>query len=117
MCGLCGIVRGDQAGPVGERELLAMRDSLQHCGPDDSGHHLGPGVGLGSRRLSIIDLSERGRMPMSTVDGRYVIVYNGEVYNFKELRAGLQTRGHSFRSQTDTEVILYLFVEEGPAML
>jgi asparagine synthase (glutamine-hydrolysing) len=117
MCGLCGIVRGDRAEPVGEAELLAMRDSLRHRGPDDAGHHLGPGVGLGSRRLSIIDLSERGRMPMSTPDGRFVIVHNGEVYNFKELRSELQAKGRTFRSQTDTEVLLYLFAERGPGML
>jgi len=94
-----------------------MRDSLRHRGPDDAGDYREPGVALGSRRLSIIDLSERGRMPMSTPDGRYVIVHNGEVYNFKELRAALQTKGHTFRSQTDTEVLLNLFVEHGPEML
>ena len=90
MCGLCGIVHRDPAKLVGERDLFAMRDSMTHRGPDDAGHYLGAGVALGSRRLSILDLSERGRMPMHTSDERYHIVYNGEVYNSAELRRRLQ---------------------------
>jgi asparagine synthase (glutamine-hydrolysing) len=76
-----------------------------------------PGVALASRRLAIFDLSIRGRMPMATPDGRYSIAYNGAVYNFRELRSLLEGRGHSFRTQTDTEVLLHLYAEEGPAML
>jgi len=117
MCGICGIVHQDVTRGVGERELLAMRDSLVHRGPDDAGSYVGPGVGLGSRRLSIVDLSERGRMPMQTRDGRYHIVYNGEVYNAAELRHRLRGKGYTFRSQTDTEVVLHLYADEGPAML
>jgi asparagine synthase (glutamine-hydrolysing) len=117
MCAICGIVRRDPTGPVDEHELLLMRDAMSHRGPDDAGQYLGPGVGLGSRRLSILDLSERGRMPMHTSDGRYVIVYNGEVYNSAELRHGLLAKGYTFRSRTDTEVVLYLYAEHGPAML
>jgi len=90
---------------------------LMHRGPDDAGHYLSPGIALGSRRLAILDLSKRGHMPMSTADGRYWITYNGEVYNYRELRSALETRGYTFRSHTDTEVVLYLYVDRGPAML
>jgi len=94
-----------------------MRDLLTHRGPDDAGQFIAPGIALGSRRLSIIDLSDRGHMPMTTEDGRYSITYNGEVYNFRELRSLLEDRGHRFRSDTDTEVVLRLYSDEGPAML
>jgi asparagine synthase (glutamine-hydrolysing) len=117
MCGICGIVSIDPAGPIPQSELLAMRDVLAHRGPDDSGDYLAAGIGLGSRRLAILDLSDRGHMPMRTSDGRYWIVYNGEVYNYRDLRRSLQTRGYTFRSNTDTEVLLYLYSAEGPAML
>lgn len=117
MCGLCGIAFRDvnQSGDL--HTLLSMRESLHHRGPDDAGHYLAPGIALGSRRLAILDLSERGHMPMSTPDGRYWIAYNGEVYNYREFRPWLEARGYQFRSGTDTEVLLYLFAEEGPAML
>ena len=117
MCGICGIVHRDQEYPLSERKLLAMRDTLLHRGPDDAGHYLAPGVALGARRLAILDLSERGHMPMSTADGRYWITYNGEVYNYQELRSTLESRGYTFRSNTDTEVVLYLYADKGPAML
>lgn len=100
-----------------EPSLLSMRDSMKARGPDDAGIHMGPGVALGARRLSILDLSERGHMPMSTPDGRYWITYNGEVYNYRELRARLESLGCTFRSGTDTEVVLQLYAAEGPAML
>src|SRR4029450_280202 len=103
MCGICGIVHRDQEYLTSENRLLAMRDTLTHRGPDDAGHHLAPGIALGSRRLAILDLSERGHMPMSTADGRYWITYNGEVYNYRELRSELESRGYTFRSNTDTE--------------
>jgi asparagine synthase (glutamine-hydrolysing) len=117
MCGICGIVESDRSRPVSEGVLLSMRDSLKHRGPDDAGHYIRPGVALGSRRLTILDLSERGHMPMSTPDGRYWIVYNGEVYNFQELRSVMEARGRRFHSNTDTEVVLALYAEEGPAAL
>jgi asparagine synthase (glutamine-hydrolysing) len=117
MCGLSGAVNPTGAPPLDEPTLVAMRDALLHRGPDDADHWIGPGVALASRRLAILDLSRRGRMPMMSPTGRFRIVYNGEVYNFGELRAHLEARGHSFVSQSDTEVILRLFEIEGPAML
>jgi asparagine synthase (glutamine-hydrolysing) len=117
MCGICGVVHLNPAAGIDQADLLAMRDAMIHRGPDDAGCFVAPGVALGSRRLSILDLTERGRMPMSTADGRYHIVYNGEAYNSPELRHHLQCKGYSFRSRTDTEVILYLYADEGPKML
>src|SRR4029450_4409986 len=117
MCGICGIVHRDQEYLTSENRLLAMRDTLTHRGPDDAGHYLAPGVALGSRRLAILDLSERGHMPMSTLDGRYTIVYNGEGYNYGALRRNVQARGYKFRSNTDTEVLLYFYAHHGPAIL
>jgi len=117
MCGICGIALIDREYPIPETEFLAMRDILTHRGPDDAGQYLAPGIALGSRRLAILDLSERGHMPMSTPDGRYRIIYNGEVYNYRELRSTLEARGYTFRSNTDTEVLLYLYMAEGPTML
>ena len=117
MCGICGIVSTDRLRPVNELGLRAMRDTLAHRGPDDAGLYLGQGVGLGSRRLSILDLSPRGHMPMSSHDGRYWITYNGEVYNFRSLRSELADKGHVFHSDTDTEVVLALYARFGPSML
>ena len=117
MCGLCGIVYSDHKLLASKETLIAMRDALAHRGPDDAGHYIAPGVALASRRLAILDLSERGHMPMSSPDGRYWVAYNGEIYNYRELRPALEARGHKFRSNTDTEVLLYLFIEEGPGML
>jgi len=117
MCGICGIVHDDREREISSATLRSMRDSMTHRGPDDAGEFLAPGVALGSRRLSILDLSPRGRMPMSTSEGRYHIVYNGEVYNFLELRRVLEGRGYTFQSNTDTEVLLKLYADEGPAML
>ena len=95
MCGIVGLVRSNRDAPIDPGQFTRMRDSLEHRGPDDSGQYLRPGVALGSRRLSIVDLSPRGHMPMATADGRYWIVYNGEVYNFRELRAGLEAHGET----------------------
>jgi asparagine synthase (glutamine-hydrolysing) len=117
MCGLCGVVSKNNVFPLSESLLIAMRDSLFLRGPDDGGYYIQPGIALGSRRLSIQDLSQRGHMPMSTKDGRYWIAYNGEIYNVKDLRKVLEERGYVFRSNTDTEVLLYLFESDGPAML
>jgi asparagine synthase (glutamine-hydrolysing) len=117
MCGICGVVSSDGTYPLEESVLITMRDLMVHRGPDDAGHCHLPGVALGSRRLAILDLSERGHMPMSTGNGRYWITYNGEVYNYPELRQGLEARGYTFHSNSDTEVVLNLYVEYGPEML
>jgi asparagine synthase (glutamine-hydrolysing) len=117
MCAICGIVSTDREDPITESTFLRMRDSMSHRGPDDAGHYIAPGIALGSLRLAILDLSERGHMPMSTMDGRYRIIHNGEIYNYRELRSGLQRQGYSFQSNTDTEVLLKLYAVEGPAML
>jgi asparagine synthase (glutamine-hydrolysing) len=117
MCGICGIAYPDVRQVVDGQSLVQMRDVMTHRGPDDAGSHIAPGIGLGSRRLAILDLSDRGRMPMSTPDGRFWIVHNGEIYNYRELRAPQEGRGHRFVSNTDTEVLLNLFAAEGPSML
>lgn len=106
MCGIVGICGNE---PIqGEELLVSMRDALSHRGPDDSGIWKSPdsAIMLGHRRLSIIDLSPAGHQPMSDARGRYTIVFNGEIYNFRELRDELSSFGHSFRTQSDTEVIL-----------
>ncbi|HEX9818065.1 MAG TPA: asparagine synthase (glutamine-hydrolyzing) [Methylomirabilota bacterium] len=108
MCGIAGIVGGAPARPT----LEAMLAALEHRGPDDRGVHLGDGVALGMTRLAVIDLVT-GRQPMSSEDGAITIVYNGEIYNFRALRAELEACGHRFRTQSDTEVILAAWQAEG----
>ncbi|MBI4169311.1 MAG: asparagine synthase (glutamine-hydrolyzing) [Acidobacteria bacterium] len=120
MCGICGIVEfGPDERRVDERILVRMRDTLTHRGPDDAGIYISPDgrVGLGHRRLSIIDLSPAGRQPMSNEDGSVWISFNGEIYNHRELRAGLEKKGHVYRSRTDTETLIHLYEEEGPDFL
>jgi asparagine synthase (glutamine-hydrolysing) len=113
MCGISGLANW------GDAEVLARMTQVQsHRGPDDSGlweRRLPDGgyIGLGSRRLAILDLSPDGHMPMSNEDGSVWITYNGEIYNFAELRRELEGKGHRFRSHTDTEAILHLYEEYG----
>jgi asparagine synthase (glutamine-hydrolysing) len=114
MCGICGVVYRDTERPVSAAMLYAMTRSLAHRGPDGEGVHVSGGAGLGHRRLSIIDLSDSGRQPMANENGRYWITFNGEIYNYRELRAELVARGHCFASHTDTEVIVHLFEDCGP---
>src|SRR6185503_12488857 len=112
MCGLAGAIRVGDRGPDLDLRAVVQRmcDVQAYRGPDDSGVvELGT-VSLGSRRLSIIDLSPAGHMPMSDPSGRWWIAYNGEVYNFAEIRKDLLARGHTFRSQTDTEVVLHAYI-------
>jgi len=111
MCGIAGTINWGDA-----RVVARMTDVQSHRGPDDRGVMFFPEerVGLGHRRLSIIDLSSAGHQPMSSEDEQLWITFNGEIYNFKELRSELEERGHRFRSATDTEVILHLFQEYGP---
>ncbi|MBI5584177.1 MAG: asparagine synthase (glutamine-hydrolyzing) [Deltaproteobacteria bacterium] len=112
MCGICGKLNFDSQEPVDPRLLARMGARLQHRGPDGGGEYLRGPVGLGHRRLSIIDLAT-GDQPMSNEDGTIWVVYNGEIYNFPELRAELLAAGHRFKSATDTEVILHLYEEVG----
>lgn len=117
MCGIVGAATTEPTIPLGEDVLRTMCDVIAHRGPDDNGLYLQPGIALGSRRLAILDLSERGHMPMLSPDGRYCIVHNGEVYNFGALRSELEARGRTFQSHSDTEVLLALYAEYGEAML
>ena len=117
MCGIAGTVNWGDAD-----SLQTMADLLTHRGPDDAGLWLrpsshGPRVGLASRRLSILDLSPAGHMPMRTHDGALTLVYNGECYNYPQLRRDLEARGHRFRSTSDTEAVLYAWREWGPDCL
>lgn len=112
MCGIVGLsLRDSNCDPA---VLTRMRDLVTHRGPDDAGNHVLGGVGLGHRRLSIIDLGG-GHQPMSTPDGRLTIVYNGEIYNYRTLRAELEREGVDFRTHSDTEVILHLHARLGAA--
>ena len=112
MCGIAGIINfnGDSASPVA---LQKMTDAIAHRGPDGEGHWIEENVGIGHRRLAIIDLSAAGHQPMISTDHRYVLSYNGEVYNFQELRRELETAGYWFRSKTDSEVVLCALVHWG----
>ena len=112
MCGICGKLNFDRHKPVDRQLLRQMMAIIQHRGPDGSGEFLSGPVGLGHRRLSIIDLNS-GAQPMSNEDGMVWVVYNGEIYNFKELRTELEGRGHRFKSTTDTEVIVHMYEEMG----
>src|SRR3954469_3579327 len=111
MCGIVGQVR--EEGADVERELLAsMCAALEHRGPDSRGIHTGDGVGLGIQRLRVIDL-ETGDQPIYNEDRSVVVVLNGEIYNYQELRRRLQRGGHSFATNGDTEVIVHLYEEQG----
>ena len=112
MCGIVGLISADAPDRLARR-VEAMNAAIVHRGPDDFGVHLAPGIALAMRRLSIIDLST-GHQPMQTDDG-VTIVFNGEIYNYRALRAELERRGYVFRTRSDTEVILNLYHAEGPA--
>lgn len=112
MCGICGKLNFDPEEPVSKELLSKMMDLIHHRGPDGGGQYRSGPVGLGHRRLGIIDLST-GDQPMCNEDGTVWVVYNGEIYNFRELRADLESRGHKFKSESDTEVIVHLYEEYG----
>lgn len=116
MCGVAGILNRDGA-PVSPVILRRMADAIAHRGPDGEGFAVDGSLGLAHRRLAIIDLSPAGHQPMATSDGRYVLSYNGEVYNFQELRLELEALGHRFRSRTDSEVVLNAWAAWGEAAL
>ena len=115
MCGICGIYHLERDRPVDEAKLREMARAMRHRGPDDEGFYIEGNLGLGHQRLSIIDLSPMGHQPMTNEDGKLWIVLNGEIYNYLELRQELIGKGHQFRSNSDTEVILHLYEEVGPA--
>lgn len=113
MCGICGKINFHNE-PVEESLLKRMASTIAHRGPDDEGVYINGNIGLGHRRLSIIDLSQAAHQPMGNEDGKIWIVFNGEIYNFPSLKEELIKKGHIFRSHSDTEVILHLYEEEGP---
>ena len=112
MCGVCGIINCDRENTVNQNLIKKMCDTIIHRGPDDDGFYVNENVGLGMRRLSIIDLST-GKQPISNENGKIWIVFNGEIYNFKELKAELEKAGHKFKTQTDTEAIVHAYEEYG----
>ncbi|MGB7405846.1 MAG: XrtA/PEP-CTERM system amidotransferase [Pacificimonas sp.] len=116
MCGLTGVFDTRDRRTLPQPVLDAMTDALEHRGPDGRGTFNEPGIALGHRRLSIIDLA-RGEQPMASADGRYVIVFNGEIYNYRDLKSDLEALGHSFRFDSDTEVLLEAWRAWGPEML
>src|SRR5471030_1857774 len=120
MCGIAGIFAyGRSAAPVDPEELLRIREAMIRRGPDGAGLWVSSDqrAGLAHRRLAIIDLSETGAKPMSTADGRFHITFNGEIYNYRELRAQLEARGCQFRTASDTEVLLHLYAERRAEMV
>src|SRR5688572_18415314 len=112
MCGIYGVLRLKDAREIREGTLEAMGRVIRHRGPDDHGHYRNKGIGLGMRRLSIIDLAG-GHQPISNEDQTIWVVCNGEIYNFKELRAELEKTGHRFGCNSDTEVLVHLYEQEG----
>ena len=118
MCGICGELR-TAGGATSPERIVGMRDSLVHRGPDAKGLYLSPDrrIGLGFRRLRIIDLGPSADQPMTNEDGTVRLVFNGEIYNFRALRNELERKGHRFRSRSDSEVIVHLYEEEGIAAI
>src|SRR5262245_12895551 len=113
MCGICGELTFDRGLSVRAEVLTSMRDALLHRGPDDQGVFVDESrrAGLGFRRLRIIDLSAVANQPMANEDGSVRVVFNGEIYNYLDLRSELVARGHRFKSHADTEVIVHLYEE------
>src|SRR5438093_11362847 len=112
MCGIAGRFNFDPRRPVDRDVLVAMTDAVAHAGRDASGYYSAPGIGLGHRRLSIIDLST-GDQPLANEDGTVWTVFNGEIYNFADVRAELAAAGHRFRTNSDTEVIVHGYEQWG----
>ena len=108
MCGIAGIILKDFAG-INKSDLQSMTDKIIHRGPDGEGHYINSNIGLGHRRLAILDLSEAGHQPM--IDEEFVLTYNGEIYNYLEIKEELKKLGHIFKTDSDTEVIIYAYKE------
>jgi len=117
MCGICGQYNFESGAPVDPLTIGRMMDTIVHRGPDDSGKHLDGPLGLGFRRLAILDLSPAGHQPMADPEETVWVVFNGEIYNFQELRKELEAKGHRFRSNCDTEVIVHGYKQWGDAVL
>jgi asparagine synthase (glutamine-hydrolysing) len=120
MCGVNGIFAyNSAAGAPDPAELLASRDAMRTRGPDGAGAwwSIDRRCGLGHRRLSILDLSDRASQPMTSVDGNIVVTFNGEIYNYQALRAELEAAGARFRTTSDTEALLHLYARDGAAMV
>ncbi len=116
MCGINGIAYSTRSGKqIDERILTKMRDVIYHRGPDDAGNFIEGNIGLGHRRLSIVDVSHGGQ-PMFNADKSLVIVYNGEVYNHADYREELEAKGYKFQNRSDTETIIHLYEEYGRAV-
>ena len=117
MCGICGLIHSKSITPAydSKQVIIMMREKLAHRGPDQSGEWVNKEneVYLGHRRLSVIDLSDKGRQPMISNCGNYVITFNGEVYNFDLLRTQLKEKGYIFKGNSDTEVVLNMYLEYG----
>lgn len=116
MCGILGIYYFDGERQIDKSLLKKMADTLIHRGPDDEGFYTSSGIGLGHRRLSIIDL-ESGKQPMANEDGSVQVVFNGEIYNFLELKPQLEAKGHVFRTRSDTETLIHGYEEWGIALV
>ena len=116
MCGICGKLILDESSKVEPLLITSMLDTIRHRGPDDEGTYLAARIGLGHRRLSIIDLNT-GHQPLSNEDGSVWIVFNGEIYNYQDLQKDLQAKGHTLKTKSDTEVIVHLFEEYGEGCL
>ena len=120
MCGIAGIFAyHPSAPPVDRAQLRTVRDHMATRGPDGKGEWFSENgrIALAHRRLSIIDLSERAAQPMASADGQLVVSFNGEIYNYRELKTALQAKGYVFRTTSDTEVLLHLYADKGEAML
>ena len=121
MCGICGFTGAMGSGAAGGQDerpqvLTNMMNRIIHRGPDGAGQYIDDGIAMGFRRLSIIDL-KGGDQPMKTADGSRVITFNGEIYNYRELREDLKIKGHTFRTNSDTEVLLHGYTEYGTGIL
>src|SRR5919201_1654018 len=112
MCGICGQYNFGHGTPVLRADIEAMTGTIKHRGPDDGGYLFDGSLGLGFRRLSIIDLAG-GHQPMSDAEETVWVIFNGEIYNFRELRQQLESRGHRFRTSSDTEAIVHGYKEWG----
>src|SRR5437870_6068692 len=116
MCGICGHLNSERGRPVDPALLDRMNQTLRHRGPDDEGFYIKGNIGMAMRRLSIIDLAG-GRQPIANEDGTVLVTFNGEIYNFKELRTELSQAGHRFTTNSDTEVIVHAYEQWGDEAL